>query len=544
MAIAPLPGRPKLIHNKSGLPSSAQRYRIGRLMSVREVKDALSGPDGELWKNAMKKEIESLNEKKTWYLVKHPPKAKVVKNRWVLTRKEDGTFKARLVAKGFTQKFGIDYLETFSPVIRSSSVRLLLSHAHASKMHIHHVDVKSAYLNSPIDETIYMEQPYMFDDGGDRVCLLEKSIYGLKQAAKCWHDKLIEVLSSLGLSQLKTEPCIATSRDFGLIVGFYVDDLIILSHDLEAIRTFKSKVGEIVKITDKGEISTFVGLEIRRTNDSLRISQPKYTQSLLERHQMELSNSEPTPFPLGTVMTPEDSDPLLTNINEYQSMVGELMYLANMTRPDISFAVGQLSRYMNQPRSTHLKVAKHVLRYLQGTKYVELVYRGQKEEMAAFSDSDYANGVDSKSISGWMFFHRSDLVSWQCQKQTTVSTSTTEAEVTAMKSLSSECVYMFELAQELRLMKPMAPVKIFCDNQAACKTVESGGSFQRTKHYRTRINFVKDCIKRKIVSVFQIGTEEMLADGLTKPLSKHRIKKLFFTSGAYLDSGGVFESGA
>ena len=243
LAVAAMPGRPKLISDQQGRPSKAYRYRIGCIMSIREVNEALSGPESEHWKAAMDEEIKSLEEKGTYYLIKRPPKTKVVKNRWILTKKEDGRYKARLVAKGFTQKFGVDYQETFSPVIRCTSIRLLLSHANASGMLIHHVDVKNAYLNSPLQETIYMEQPYLFERGNDRVCLLEKSIYGLKQAAKCWHDHLVEILSTLGLQKLKTEPCIATNKDRNLIVGFYVDDLIILSHNIEIIETFKSNFG-------------------------------------------------------------------------------------------------------------------------------------------------------------------------------------------------------------------------------------------------------------------------------------------------------------
>lgn len=132
------------------------------------------------------------------------------------------------------------------------------------KTHAHHVDVKKPYLNSPTQETVYMEQLYLFEDGDDGVCLLEKPIYGLKQAAKCWHDKLVRILASLGLKRLDIEPCIATDVDHSIIVGFYVDDLIILGNDINAIITFKLAFGEIVKITDKGEIQTFVELEIKK----------------------------------------------------------------------------------------------------------------------------------------------------------------------------------------------------------------------------------------------------------------------------------------
>lgn len=239
----------------------------------------------------MREELNSLKEKDTWTLVPRPQNVKVVKNRWVLAKKEDGRYKARLVAKGFTQQYGVDYFETYSPVLRSSSVRLLLSFAHAHRMHVHHLDVKNAYINSPLNETIFMEQPYMFEDYDRRqvVCRLNKSLYGLKQAAKCWNLKLIELLSSIGLHQLETEPCIVVNHDQTLIVGFYVDDMLILSKNIDLIKEFKTKFSKLAQTTDKGEMSHFVGLQVRRDEHSIRLCQTKYIESLLE--QQELCNS-------------------------------------------------------------------------------------------------------------------------------------------------------------------------------------------------------------------------------------------------------------
>ena len=247
-----------------------------------------------------------------------------------------------------------------------------------------------------------MEQSNLFESGKDQVCLLEKSIYGLKQAARCWHDHLGKILSTLGLHKLKPELALQQMMKRSLIVGFYVDDLIILCHDIELIGALKSNFGKVVEITDKGEIQTFVGLEIKRDGKSLRISQAKYIQPLRGNHQVE--NSHPIPLPDGFVMEPTQLEAVIQDVPSYQSIVGELLYLANMSRSDICFAVGRLSRHMNNPRKKHMDLVKQVLRQVKRTKKAESVYRGKKSGMAGFADAHYANGSDSRTTTGWMFF--------------------------------------------------------------------------------------------------------------------------------------------
>ena len=237
----------------------------------------------------MQEELNTLKRMDTWDLVDRPRDAKVVKNRWVLTRKvNDGQtrYKARLVAKGFTQRYGIDYHDTFSPVIGMTSIRLLLSYATVHNWHIHHVDVKNAYINSPLQEEIYMQQPYMFETNHDKlVCKLKKSLYGLKQAAKCWNKRLLDILGQLELKKLKCEACIVINQKRNFIVGIYVDDLLIISSDISAIRNFKEKLKGNVQIIDKEKVTKFVGLEVEHMNNQLSISQREYIEFLVKEHE-------------------------------------------------------------------------------------------------------------------------------------------------------------------------------------------------------------------------------------------------------------------
>ena len=208
--IVPLPGRPKNV-KENGRKTSAFRYQINYLNPKTNVDRLLDGPEAEEWRRAMNDEIKAQNHNKSWTLVKRPEKTKIIDSMWVMKKKfENGSvgYKARLVAKGFTQKYGYDYSETYAPVVRISSIRILLSLALNNDMHVHHVDVKTAYLNSKLDETIYMRQPYLFEAGEEMVCRLEKAIYGLKQSARCWHKKLTSTLKELSFKHLGSDTCI------------------------------------------------------------------------------------------------------------------------------------------------------------------------------------------------------------------------------------------------------------------------------------------------------------------------------------------------
>jgi hypothetical protein len=325
----------------------------------RVVDQLLAGPEGHHWKTAMQCEIDSQRSKGTWKLVDRPKDAKVIDGMWVMKRKNENgetRFKARFVAKGFRQKYGVDYTDTFAPVIRTSSIRFLLSHALNKDMHIHHVDVKTAYLNSDLDETIFMQQPYMFETGEGKVCKLEKAIYGLKQSARCWHERLTQVLHNIGFEQFLSETCVFSNTSRSTIIGFYVDDLLIISKCEDKIRTVKRELTTNFDITDKGRLCHFLGITVDRNKNELRMRQTKFIDDLLADHEMTDCKGVATPLPAGTVIRHYDDSAPLQDKTTYQSIVGSLIYLSNASRPDIQFATGQLCKHMQSTTESPMEI--------------------------------------------------------------------------------------------------------------------------------------------------------------------------------------------
>ena len=248
----------------------AGRYQISYINPNKEVLKALKGIEGSDWKKAMDDEHEVLIRNGTFTLTKKPKDARVIKTRWILTKKPEGKstrYKARLVAKGYNQQYGVDFNETFAPVLRSSSIKLLLSYAVNNDLEIHHVDVKNAYLNAPLKDELYIEQPFGYErKDKSLVCKLHKAMYGLKQAARCWNELLHSIMGKLGLQQFGSEECIYATKGNVLVVGAYVDDLLNVSSSEEAIENFKRRLAEQVKITDKGELTRFLGMDVKRIN--------------------------------------------------------------------------------------------------------------------------------------------------------------------------------------------------------------------------------------------------------------------------------------
>lgn len=485
----------------------------------------------------MHDEIESHRSKGTWKLVPRPIDAKVIEGMWILKKKNDSgntKFKARYVAKGFRQKYGVDYTETFAPVIRISSIRLMISIAAINNLHIHHIDVKTAYLNSPLNETIYMHQPYLFEQGKDLVCKLERAIYGLKQSARCWHERLSQVLHSMKFEQLQSDACIFFCRDTQTMIGFYVDDLIILSGSEHIIAEIKKNLSANFEIIDKGPLSCFLGISVTRDENGIHLSQSDFIDDLLSTHEMSNCKGISLPMATGQNLSEFDNSPLLKDKTPFQSIVGSVVYLANSTRPDIQFAVSQLCKYMACPRQAHLQAAKNLLRYLKQTKETSLSFSNKVKDdpFEIYCDADFANDEEnSKSVSGVVVFNHKNAISWSTHIQQTVASSTCEAEILAMKEGVQDAIYYVNLIREITLSPDFGPIRINNDNQSAIRTIEGSGKFGNNRHYITRVNFIRDYVRQSFVKLDFVKTEAMLADGLTKPLGRTRFNDLFIKCG-------------
>lgn len=521
-------------------PAFNLRTRLPKTMSALEVelsepttvKQALQSSDSKLWRQAMQDEIDSFNKHEAWELVDRPADKNIVKNRWLFKIKRDANgkvacYRARLVAKGFTQKFGIDYMETYSPVVRHSSLRMLLSLAVELDLKIDHLDVKTAFLNGNLIEEIYMSQPEGFIKQGDehKVYKLKKAVYGLKQASRAWYDKVKEVLLADKFTQSKYESCIF-SRRVGkqtIIIALYVDDFFIFYNSDELANKLKTSLKAHFTIKDLGEVKHMLGIKVVRTADELKLSQKNYIEKLLERFGMTDCKVARTPLPAGLKFS--DSVTCDSQL-PYQELIGCLMYLSVTTRPDISFAASFLSQYNTRYKTEHFVAAKNVLRYLKGTMNLGLVYRKSVEHdkfrVCGYTDADWANGADRKSYTGFMFKLGSNVISWGCYKQSCIALSSTEAEYIALSEAAKEAVYVRAILGELTGQSES--VTLYSDNQSAAKLATNPVFHKRTKHVDIRFHYIRDAVERNVIGLEYMPTDQMTADVLTKALApcKHK----------------------
>ena len=436
-------GRPELVKGQCGPPVKRYHYMLNSIqVEPVSYKEALQSDDCESWQSSMREEYLSHIENETWSLVAKPEDKKILSMRWVFKVKtdEDGNvekFKSRLCVKGCAQKFGVDYEETFAPVIRYSGIRFLLAIAIERELVAHHIDIKTAYLNSEVDEDIYVYQPEGFVMKGKEnlVCKLNKAVYGLKQGARQWNLKLNEILKSMDFASSSSEPCIFMhNQNYNLMVGVYVDDLVVIGKKKDVIE-FKKEIAKKLKISDKGRLKFCLSMQVdwQKNGQQLKISQQKFVSELLEK--MNMSNCKPraTPVATGTLFKKAEQSEIIDEISGFQSLVGSLLYLSNCTRPDITFVVSKLCQFISAPSSEHLTIAKGVLRYLKGTMTHGLTYRKSSLECNVYADADFGNDSnDGKSTSGVMTFIGKNLIDWQSSKQSLVALSTCESEITAI----------------------------------------------------------------------------------------------------------------
>ena len=509
-----------------------------------KVHEALNGKHSDQWKEAMKSEYSSLITNDTWELVPPPEGKNIVGSRWVLKvkRNEDGSidrFKARLVAQGYSQVRGVDYEEVFSPVARYTSVRSLLALANAQDLEIHQMDVKTAFLNGSLDCEIYMSQPEGFvdPDRPNHVCKLKKSIYGLKQSARCWNTTLDEYLKSVGYCKSKADECIyvksvkeASGHISFVILGVYVDDIIPVSNDPAMLKAEKAALCERFEMIDQGEIHYLLGLSIKRDRESrtLTISQPNYTEKVLRKFGMENCKPVSTPLEPGRKFQQLSSSDEPFDIQTYQQAIGCLTYMSTATRPDIAAAVGVLSQYMSKPSKDHWMGVKRVLRYLKGTLNYGLKFsvHGEQTELNGYSDADWAGDVDTRrSTTGYVFQFGNGTISWSSRKQPTVAKSSTEAEYVALSSATQEAIWLRRLMKDFGKQID-SPTTIYEDNQGAIELAKNAKYHSRTKHIDICHHFVRERVVSNEIRVIYCRTEDMVADIMTKGLPKPTFEKL------------------
>ncbi|KAJ0500497.1 putative RNA-directed DNA polymerase [Helianthus annuus] len=488
----------------------------------------------QCWRKAMEQELDSINRNRTWRLVNLPAGQKAIGLKWVFKLKKDpnGTItkhKARLVAKGYVQKKGVDFDEAFAPVARLETVRLLLAMAAKERWLVHHLDVKSAFLNGDLKEEVYVQQPAGFEIKGKetQVYRLNKALYGLRQAPRAWNLKLDQSLKKMGFTRCSHDQAVykVHNADSVLIVGVYVDDLIVTGSNESEILEFKEKMKRLFEMSDLGLLTYYLGIEVSQKENEIIICQEGYAKRILEAAGMQNCNSAKCPMEFKLKLCKDDSGKP-TDATKYRSIIGSLRYLIN-TRPDLSYSVGALSKYLQNPKESHYAALKQVLRYLKGTVSHGLKYnRGGDGKLVGYSDSSHGTDLDDRrGTTGMVFYYAGKLITWASQKQQTVALSSCEAEFLAATSAACQGLWLRSLISELSGEKAQK-VKLLVDNESAIALMKNSVFHGRSKHIDIKFHFIRECVERDQIGVEHVSGDLQKADMLTKALAKIKFAEM------------------
>lgn len=506
--------------------SCAHAAFLSALSSVKEPTTFEEANSEPVWKQAMKDELQALDANRTWNIVKLPIGKKAVGSRWVYKIKynNDGTierYKARLVARGFTQTYGVDYTETFAPVAKMNTFRVLLSLAVNHDWKLYQMDVKNAFLHGDLEEEVYMSIPpgHHLANKPELACKLNKAIYGLKQSPRAWYAKLSHVLTKIGLQRSSADPSLFFQRGIAgtTIVLVYVDDIVITGDNQGEISKLKTLLHKQFAIKDLGILKYFLGLEVAYSKKGIFLNQRKYVLDLLQESGKMGVKPVDTPIESGGKLGLDGE--LLTDAGQFQRLVGKLIYLT-ITRPDISYAVSLVSRFMHAPTVNHMKAVHRILQYLKGSpgKGIWMKQNGHTL-INAYTDADWAGcQIDRKSTTGYCTFVGGNLVTWKSKKQNVVARSSAEAEYRAMASTTGEIIWLRALLKDLGFSSPH-PTNMYCDNQAAVHIASNPVFHERTKHIEVDCHFVRENVQAKIISTPYVRSSQQLADVFTKGLA-------------------------
>ena len=480
-------------------------------------KQAIESDNSIKWQAAMKDELDAHNKNRTWSLVERTPDMNVIGSKWVYKIKIDehgniSKFKARVVAKGYDQEEGVDYMATFSPVLMYKSKRLVISLSVLCHAHIRQYDVKTAFLNATVKETIYVKVPEGMNAGPNQVLRLNKALYGIKQAPREWHIEIDTFIKSLGYQSCIKDTCLyykqSRTRQV-IIIGIFVDDILSMFNDNDKNEWYldEQKLKAKYDISDLGDLHHILGMRVtKQSNGDILVDQQTYLRDKLQQFGMDQSRDIATPEEITKKPIGETQQLDIQGVKTYQAMVGSLIYASYSTRPDITHATNMVARHMKSPTTQDMVKAKRLFRYLQGTQTLGLLYKAPSQHqggeliITGYCDADWAGDTeDRKSTTGYCTFINNNLIDWQCKKQTTVALSSTEAEYMAISEVTKEVMWLKAILTELK-QKVMSPIIIYVDNQSAIKISENPTAHHRTKHIDIRHHFIRNAINDGISS--------------------------------------------
>lgn len=509
---------------------------------------AVNGQHAPQWLASMSRELARLTQLGTFQYVERSSigDKSPIGTKWVFKYKRDSNgnitdFKSRLVAKGYQQVPGVDFVDVSSPVAQHTSLRLLLAISAHLGLTIKQFDIKSAFVNAPLAEEVYVEQPDGFADGTDRVIRLRKALYGLRQAGRAWNETVNVTLARAGLSPLVSDPCVYVKfndddRSLAALLVLYVDDMLLAYAAEPTCAAFTAVLKSDYDVDERGIASWMLGMRIQQLPDRITVDQQQYIKDVLANNGMYECKNRATPAD-AVESVPDTSAP--ADRHRYRSIVGSLQYAANCTRPDLSFAASTAGRHLSSPTERDLKMVTHTLQYLHGHASIGLSYCRSPRSLpqrpltvTGFCDASFASDLSTrKSTTGIVFFACGAPVSWVSKQQSFVVLSTAEAELVALSAAAQEACFLHNFLLELRLLDTAVPITISSDSLSAKAIAENPIRRSRVKSLDLRDYFVRQCINRGIIRLAYCPTDEMVADALTKALNKqpfehHRAKLL------------------
>ncbi|GJR61925.1 retrotransposon protein, putative, ty1-copia subclass [Tanacetum coccineum] len=430
----------------------------------------------------------------------------------------------------------------FSPVADIRAIRILIAIAAYYDYEIWQMDVKTAFLNGRLDEDIYMEQPegYVNPRYPNRVCKLQRSIYGLKQASRQWNKRFDEEIKKFGFTQNRDEPCVYRKASGSNVVFLilYVDDILIMGNNIPRLKEVKDYLGKCFSMKDLGEAAYILGIKIYRDRSKrlIGLSQSAYIDKILKKFNMHNSKKGYLPMEVKHELsnemcasTPEEV--AYMKKVPYASAVGSIMYAVRCTRPDVAFAQNLVSRYQQNPGKLHWVAVKHILKYLRNTRDMFLVYGGKPDtelNVTGFCDASWqCDKDDTKSQTGYVFVVNGGAVDWKSKKQTTIAMSATQAEYMAASEAAMEAVWIRKFVGDLGVMPSIKkPINMYCDNSAAIIFVNDSGVMKGARHFLRRYHYVREQVESGEIKILKVHTDDNLADPFTKALPRRKVTDL------------------
>lgn len=510
-------------------------------------KQAMSDPENaQKWKEAIEEEIRTLVGNGTWEELLLPQGANLVTTKWVFTvkLKVDGTierFKARLVARGFSQQHGIDYTETFAPTVRMDTLRLFLATVAKQGKECWQFDIKNAFTESYLKEDIYLKPPVGVKVKTGNVLKVLRSLYGLKQAGRDWNLLLKGFLVEIGFVQSRADPCLFTHKGRGISLLVYVDDIAAAAKLTSDLAWFDKTLRTRFNSKNLGEIGKILGVRVTRdtVNKAIYLDQQQYLETILDKYGITSAKYKPKKIPAADYehLKPPTPDDARIDSTQYSQIIGSLMYAMVFTRPDIAFVLGRLAQYMRDPAEIHGIALKNLMRYLRSTVKQKLRFGpggDHQNEFGVYTDADWASDKsDRKSMSGGVGMFYGGPFSWAAKKQKSVATSSAESEYISQAMYAKQGQWAAQVLRDLGLHqyvnKNGITVQMYGDNQGAIALVKNPHLHERSKHIDICYHFIRDLAEQKKLQISYIPTDEMIADGMTKPLQRvafERFKKM------------------